>query len=125
MLFEAYSATPTGPESKLFVMPTTGGPPEQITDGKHFDDKPRWSADGKAIYFLSDRDGFFNIWAMSFDNTKGGRVGSPERVTRFDSPSVMIPKTIGLVELSLSKEALIINLEESSGAIWLLSGVGK
>jgi hypothetical protein len=29
-----------------------------VTDGSTFDDKPRWSPDGRMIYFTSDRDGF-------------------------------------------------------------------
>ena len=34
-----------------------GGPWIPITDGASYDDKPRWSPDGRAIYYLSARDG--------------------------------------------------------------------
>ena len=52
IVFGAAANSPN-PESSLFVVPTPGGPWTRITDGKHWDDKPRWSPDGKTIYFVS------------------------------------------------------------------------
>jgi Tol biopolymer transport system component len=55
---------------QILVLPfTTSGPvPEEewipVTDGSGLDREPRWSADGKLIYFLSERDGFRCIWAV-------------------------------------------------------------
>ena len=34
-----------------------------ITDGKALDSQPRWSPEGKLVYYLSDRDGFRCLWA--------------------------------------------------------------
>ena len=46
-------------ESAVFVVPASGGGKWiRITDGRHWDDKPRWSPDGKTIYFLSRRGRF-------------------------------------------------------------------
>ena len=78
-------------ESTLYVMPAAGGPWTRITDGKHWDDKPRWSPDGKTIYFVSGRSGFFNVWGIRFDSTKGKPVGEAFRVTAFENPGLMIP----------------------------------
>ena len=65
------------PDSTIFAMPAAGGRWIQITDGKQWDDKPRWSPDGKTIYFLSDRQGFFNLWGIHFDPVKGHPQGEP------------------------------------------------
>jgi Tol biopolymer transport system component len=46
----------------LYVVAVSGGPWIPITDGNSWDDKPRWSPDGKTIYFISARSGFLNVW---------------------------------------------------------------
>jgi len=33
----------------------------QYSDGKYWEDKPRWSPDGRTIYFVSNRTGFYNV----------------------------------------------------------------
>lgn len=42
-----------------------------VTDGSTFEDKPRWSPDGRMIYFTSDRDGFRCLWAQRLEPTTG------------------------------------------------------
>jgi len=36
-----------------------------LTGDEGWAGKPRWSLDGNFIYFLSNRDGFFCLWAKS------------------------------------------------------------
>src|SRR5260221_13362843 len=43
--------------ARVYVAPVDGGPWIPISDGPSFDDKPRWAPDGRAVYFLSDRNG--------------------------------------------------------------------
>src|SRR5262249_31452855 len=81
LLFEATRALPQGLESTLYLISATGGPWLNITDGKQWDDKPRWSPDGKIIYFLSRRDGFFNVWGIRFDPVHGKPLAKPFRVS--------------------------------------------
>jgi len=50
IVFEAVANSPKV-ESALHVMPVEGAW-TRITDGQHWDDKPRSSPDGKAIYFV-------------------------------------------------------------------------
>jgi Tol biopolymer transport system component len=108
-----------GLESTIFLMSAAGAPWIPVTDGKQWDDKPRWSPDGKTIYFVSDRNGFNNVYGVRFDPAKGKTFGSPFRVTGFRSPAAMIPQTIS-VELGISQDRLVVNIAQLSGNIWVL-----
>jgi Tol biopolymer transport system component/DNA-binding winged helix-turn-helix (wHTH) protein len=119
---QTYSANT---ESSLFVIPTTGGPWTRITDGKHWDDKPRWSPDGKTIYFISRPGGYFNVWGIHFDPAAGKPVGQPFQVSKFDSPRLMIPRWIAPVGLSLTQDKLVLTVAQASGNIWVLDDVDR
>ena len=107
-------------ESTIFLVSAAGGPWIPVTDGKQWDDKPRWSPDGKTIYFVSGRNGFNNVYGVRFDPAKGKAFGSPFRVTDFRSPAAMIPQSIIPVELGISQDRLVVNIEQLSGNIWVL-----
>jgi hypothetical protein len=123
IVFEAVVNSPN-PESALYVVPASGGPWTRITDGRHWDDKPRWSPDGRTIYFVSGPGGFFNVWGIHFDPDAGKPIGQPFQVTKFDSPRLMIPRWIPLVGLSLTQDKLVLTMAQESGNIWLLDNVG-
>ncbi len=110
-------------DSALYVIPAEGGSWIQIPPLGHWDDKPRWSPDGKTIYYVSETQGFFQVWGIHFDPSRGTPIGKPFRVTKFDSPSLMIPTYIPPVELSVTKDKLSINLAEASGSVWILENV--
>ena len=112
-------------ESTLYVVPATGGAWTRITDGKHWDDKPRWSPDGRTIYFVSGRGGFFNVWGIHFDPAGGKPVGEPFQVSAFGGPGLMIPKWIPPVELSINENKLALNMAEVSGGIWVLDNLER
>jgi Tol biopolymer transport system component len=124
IVFEGLRDKPAGKESALYVMRASGGPWIQITDGKNWDDKPRWSPDGRSIYFVSGRGGFFNVWGVRFDPAKGKTQGPAFAVTDFDRPSLMVPRDIRSVELSLSQDRLVLTVAQVSGSIWVLDNVG-
>jgi Tol biopolymer transport system component len=125
IVFEATKHGPTAPESTLYVVPESGGPWTRITDGRYWDDKPCWSPDGKTIYFVSHRSGFFNVWGIRFDSAKGRPVGEPFQVTRFDSPGLMIPTEIPFVGFSLTQNRLTLTMTETSGSLWILDNVDR
>jgi Tol biopolymer transport system component len=111
--------------STIFVVSASGGGWKRITEDKYFDDKPRWSPDGRAIYFVSNRTGFFNVWGIRFDPEKGDPVGEPFRVTNFESPGQMILSDVKVMETALTSDHLILPIMEVSGGIWILENVAQ
>ena len=126
IVFEALPRTSDGHSaSAIYVSPASGRPWIRITDGNRWDDKPHWSPDGKMIYFISGRSGFFNVWGIRFDPANGKTVGDPFPVTAFDSPSEMVPKFIPTVALSLTQDRLVLTVAQVSGSIWVLDHVER
>jgi len=125
ILFQAIREIPTV-EASIYVVPATGGHWTLISKSQPWDDKPRWSPDGKKIYFISARGGLFNVWGIRFDPTAGQPVGEAFRVTTFKNPSLMIPADkINFVELSLTQDKLVLAMEDRSGSIWVLDNVDR
>ena len=89
------------------------------------DDKPRWSPDGKTIYFISGAGSFFNVWGIRFDPATGKTVGQPLKISRFDSQRVRIPDLIGSVGFSLIQDKVVFPMAEESGSIWMLDNVDR
>ncbi len=115
-----------GGRSRLYVVPASGGTWIPITDGQAFDDKPRWSSDGKLLYYLSTRGAFLNIWARRFEPLTGEPVGEPFRVTSFASGRRLIsPDRINRMEIDIAADRLILPVTESSSQIWVLGGVDR
>jgi Periplasmic component of the Tol biopolymer transport system len=123
IVFGAAANSPTMAETTLYGVPAAGGEWTRITDGKHWNDKPRWSPDGKTIYFVSGRGGVFNVWGIQFDPAGGKPVGELFRVSEFEKLGLMMPKFIPPVELSITENKLVLNLAEVSGGIWVLDNV--
>ena len=111
--------------STLYVMPSSGGAWIPISDGRHYDDKPRWSPDGNAVYFLSSRDGSMNLWGQRFDNRAGQPVGEPFRVTAFRGAQQALPRDLGRVEIAVSANNVFLPLTETYGTIWMLEGLAR
>jgi dipeptidyl aminopeptidase/acylaminoacyl peptidase len=109
----------------LCVVSVSGGPWMRITDGQSWDDKPRWSPDGKTIYYISSRTGFLNVWGIHLDPEQGRPQGQPFQVTSFDSPKLMVADDMDWLSMSLSHDRLVTSMKETSGSIWVLDDVDK
>ena len=53
----------------------------RLLSDPHVDWSPKWSADGRALFFASSRGGTMNLWRIALDPATGRPVGAPEPVT--------------------------------------------
>ncbi len=86
-----------------------------ISDSGDFDISPVWGADGKHIYWVSDKDGFRCIWARPVDP----RARRSQPVLLFPVAHFhMASQTLRLTSLSASRGFLIFTMTETTGNIW-------
>ena len=90
-------------------------------------DKPRWSPNGRMLYFTS-REGssFLNLWGVKFDPDRGAPIGNPFPITRFDSPDLVIwSDASGGSEIGISARRAVFTMVSAKGSIWLLENVDR
>jgi dipeptidyl aminopeptidase/acylaminoacyl peptidase len=92
--------------SDLWVVATDGTGLRRMTTHEANDTSPRFSPDGRFVWFLSSRSGTNQVWKMPVDG------GEPEQVTRF-------PLDVGSFRLSPdgSKLALSVEVFPEAGGI--------
>ena len=112
-------------QSAIYVMPSDGGNWLPITQDNHWADKPRWSPDGNLIYYVLEKNGFLNLWGVRFNSITGEAVGTPFQITAFESPRLMLPSLIESSDISLTSGKLALDLQETSGSIWVLDNVNQ
>jgi hypothetical protein len=120
-------AADVGPgRTQVLLVPSTAGvtPAEDewipVTDGSTFEDKPRWSPDGRMIYFTSDRDGFRCLWAQRLDPTTRRPVGPPLPVYHFHTARrSLLNAGVLRLEIAVARDKTVFNMGESTGNIWL------
>jgi len=92
----------------LYVVPTTGGAPSRLTRSDADDLYPRWSPNGRWIYFASPRTGTWEAWRTraapdtqrTQQVTTGGAVAA--QVSPTDSTLYVVrPDTVGIWEMPL------------------------
>jgi Tol biopolymer transport system component len=118
----------TGPDyTVIYVVPFRNGTadPEsqwiRITSGGAWEDLPRWSTDGKLIYFYSKRDGYGCIWQQLLDPSTRRPVGPPSAVHHFHSSRLsLMHMALNRIGISVTPDRLIFNLIENTGNIWIL-----
>jgi Tol biopolymer transport system component len=120
--FNAVTAPGT---STIYAVRTSGGEWTAITSGRFWEDKPRWSPDGRTIYFTSTRAGFVNVWGRRFDPVGGVPIADPFSVTNFQTPSRMLLPQIRQLHIALVHKHLILPLKDVSSSIWVLDNVSQ
>jgi Tol biopolymer transport system component len=123
-----FLATKGPGRSQVHVIPYREGspaPPQAewmaVTDGAAFEGLPRWSPDGKLIYFISDRDGFRCLWAQRVNPGNKNPAIAPFAVAHFHEARRSLTNIggIGLVGLGVSRDRIVFNLGELTGNIWM------
>jgi serine/threonine protein kinase len=120
---------PLGEAHRLEMMigPADGGPPStwvRLVPDHPWADKPRWSPDGRLMYFLSRGSGdYFNLWALPFDPLRGRPTGAAFPITRFDSPALFVSPHVGLVGMDVNKGRVVLTMSSTTGSIWMLDDV--
>ncbi|NUN02414.1 MAG: PD40 domain-containing protein [Bryobacteraceae bacterium] len=89
-----------------------------VTEPGAWVNKPRWSPEADALYYVSDRDGFVCVWMCRLDPKTKTPVEQPRVIAHFHNARASLGSVFGL-ELSVAKNKLVFNLGESSGNIWL------
>lgn len=107
----------------LYVLPADGGPERRLTDHPATDGLPRWTRDGRAVLFASDRTGNWQLWEVPAEGGAAQRVRSNGSV---DWQADVSPdgRRLALLSRSDGPEALWI-LERGSGAGRALVRHGK
>jgi Tol biopolymer transport system component len=79
-----------------------------------------WSADGGTLYYLSNRDGGFCVWAQRLDRGTGHPAGDPLAVWHFHEARRSISRLqFGTRALTASRDRLVTSVSEGAGNIWL------
>jgi hypothetical protein len=111
-------------------MNSEGGDLVRLTDERAWADKPRWSPDGRTIYFIYNREAgnnrssyFLNVWGIHFDPVSGKAVSEAFQVTNLSSPSRMIATLLSSMDISLDESRLLLPITETSGNISIIENL--
>jgi hypothetical protein len=115
-----------GSLSQLLIAPMRNGSPAgqsewiPVTDGKHTDDKPQFSADGNTVYFTSTRDGFLCIWAQRLDAKTKHPLGPPFAYEHFHNAAGRDSAWfVSESDLSVARDKMLINLLQLHSDVWM------
>ena len=79
----------------------------------------RWSPDGRLIYFVSRRDGYYCLWAQRVALGKEQPAEGPFNVAHFHKTYLsMMNVAEGPLEISVAQDKIVFNLSELTGNIW-------
>jgi eukaryotic-like serine/threonine-protein kinase len=78
-----YSTINNG-NADIWIMNSDAGGQKQLTSDPNADTSPKISADGKFIYFLSNRTGLMSVWRMNTDGTNPVRITENQDVFSLD-----------------------------------------
>lgn len=77
----AYWGRHQGAQRNIWTIPASGSESVPVTNDAATNWNPVWSADGKYLYYASDRSGSMSLWRVAIDETSGKVIGQPEPVT--------------------------------------------
>jgi hypothetical protein len=97
-----------------------------LTDGSTINTRARWSPDGRAIYFMSDRDGSRCICAQKLDASRHP-VGAAVSIFHAHRARLNLLNVglTGFLGLGIAEDKIVFNMSDVTGNIWLGSPVAK
>ena len=91
-----------------------------LTGDGSWADKPRWSPNGNLIYFVSNRDGFFCLWAQRVAPDTKRPAGEPVPIAHFHGSRLSIGNVgLSVLGISVARDKIAFNLGELTGNIWV------
>jgi hypothetical protein len=90
-----------------------------VTSESEWSDRPRWSGDGKTVFYLSHRDGFSCVWGQHFNPVLGKVTGPPFAVTHYHNPRISPDRVKqSSFATAVSGDSVFLNLGEVTQSIW-------
>ncbi|HWN07149.1 MAG TPA: S9 family peptidase, partial [Steroidobacteraceae bacterium] len=89
-------------DEQIFVVPLAGGTPRAVTSAGSSAWDPRWSKDGSALYFLSDRSGSSQLWKLPL-----ATFGEAEQLTKLE-------QGVGEIHFSPDESQLLLGFTDSA-----------
>ena len=116
--------------SQLGVTSATGPPDRSwrlVAESHPWVDSPRWSSDGKRLYFLTMPPGAaMNLWGIDFDAENGSFIGEPFAITHFDSPDLRFsPNVIWRPGITMLGREVFVPIAATAGNLWMLDNVDR
>lgn len=95
-----------------------------ITDQTHRDATPRWSPDGRTLYFLSNRSGPLDIWSVPLGPDKRPK-GEPRPArlfdaSRFSMAAIAVSTSYDEIDYAIGLDRIYFTLREITGRIYLM-----
>ena len=117
-----FVAVPGEDRRAIYIAPYQPGvPPERWIQAVAADaenDKPRWSPDGKTLYYTSTRDGYRCIWMQRLNPSTKRPAGDPLPLLHFHSSARSLSNvTLYDLELSLAGGRLFFVLGDRQGIL--------
>jgi dipeptidyl aminopeptidase/acylaminoacyl peptidase len=86
-------SVPSTSRTDVWTVSLDGRPPQRVTDDGSVERSPMWSADGRHLYYVSDRNGSSAIWRVAIDEHSGRARGKPESLSTPYSQPVRIARS--------------------------------
>jgi eukaryotic-like serine/threonine-protein kinase len=126
----AFQEFPNTPERRgvepLFIAPLDRALPVEsarwipVTGLDHFDAQPKWSRDGKMLYFTSNRDGSTCLWTIRLDSNTKKPIGEPFAVRHFHASPRQYSDAVSYPIFSVGLDRIVISLEQVQSDLWMM-----
>ncbi|GLS26640.1 amidohydrolase family protein [Marinibactrum halimedae] len=97
----------------IYSLPIAGGEATALTQGIEWNFQPTFSPDGKKIAFISDRDGYDNIWVINADGSE------PVQITKETRHNIHNPAWSPDSQWIAARKGTVYSRSIPSGEIWM------